>query len=115
MGIIDKLKKRKIIKEEVKGEENIKEETIECYDAYGRKIVISKSEWKTKILPDQLKKYKNDDNALYNIILSSINDGFIDEVVESAEHLKEIDRIKERGYTILAIVYMKLLQWINVA
>ena len=62
MGIIDKLKKRKIIKEEVKGEENIKEETIECYDAYGRKIVISKSEWKTKILPDQLKKYKNDEN-----------------------------------------------------
>ncbi|MDU1126235.1 MAG: hypothetical protein E7A11_13230 [Clostridium sp.] len=111
MGIIDKLKKRKIIKEEVKGEENIKEETIECYDAYGRKIVISKSEWKTKILPDQLKKYKNDDNALYNIILSSINDGFIDEVVESAEYLKEIDRIKERGYTILAIVYMKLLQY----
>ena len=111
MGIIDKLKKRKIIKEEVKVEANIKEETIECYDAYGRKIVISKNEWKTKILPDQLKKYKDDDNALYNIILSSINDGFINEVVEYAEHLKEIDRIKERGYTILAIVYMKLLQY----
>lgn len=111
MGIIDKLKKRKNIKEEVKGEKSIKEETIECYDAYGRKIVISKNEWRTKILPDQLKKYKDDDNALYNIMLSSINDGFINEVVESAEHLKEIDRIKERGYTILAIVYMKLLQY----
>lgn len=105
MGIIDKLKMKKSVKEE------IKDEMIECYDAYGRKIVISKNEWKTKVLPDQLEKYKDDDNALYNIILSSINDGFINEVVQSAEHLKEIDRIKERGYTILAIVYMKLLQY----
>lgn len=105
MGLFDKLRKKK--------QDNVcsKEEIIECYDAYGRKILISKDEWKNKILPDQLKKYRDDDNALYNLILSAIDDGFINEVVESAEHLKEIDRIKERGYTILSIVYMKLLQY----
>ena len=50
-------------------------------------------------------------SALARLELDDVNDGFINEVVEYAEHLKEIDRIKERGYTILAIVYMKLLQY----
>ena len=85
-----------------------KEEIIECFDAYGRKIMISKKEWLDKVLPDQLKQHWNNPSMLYNDILFAIQDGIAEYVIEAAKHLNEIDNIKERGYVILSIVYMKV-------
>lgn len=81
-----------------------KEEIIECFDAYGRKIMISKKEWLDKVLPDQLKQHWNNPSMLYNDILFAIQDGIAEYVIEAAKHLIEIDNIKERGYVILSIV-----------
>jgi tetratricopeptide (TPR) repeat protein len=89
-------------------ESQLKEETIEFYDAYGTKMLISKLEWVRKVLPDQLQKHWNEPSELYNDILLSLNDGLPEYVVDAAQHLKEIDNIKERGYVILSIVYMKI-------
>jgi tetratricopeptide (TPR) repeat protein len=71
-------------------------------------MLISKLEWVRKVLPDQLQKHWNEPSELYNDILLSLNDGLPEYVVDAAQHLKEIDNIKERGYVILSIVYMKI-------
>ncbi|HEX3078093.1 MAG TPA: hypothetical protein VHQ24_14625, partial [Lachnospiraceae bacterium] len=89
-------------------ENNLKEEMIECYDAYGRKMLISKTEWLNKVLPDQIQKHWNEPTELYNDILLAIKDGLTEFVIDAAQHLKEIDNIKERAYVILSIVYMKV-------
>jgi tetratricopeptide (TPR) repeat protein len=83
-------------------------EMIEFYDAYGRKMLISKMDWINKVLPDQLQKHWDEPSELYNDILLSLNDGLAEYVVDAAQHLKEIDNIPERGYVILSIVYMKI-------
>ncbi|MDS0524588.1 hypothetical protein NNC19_02785 [Clostridium sp. SHJSY1] len=82
-------------------------ETMEWFDENGKKQVMTKFQWKNEILPNLLNEHWNDANYLYNDIMHSIEDGFQNEVKAAAEHLKEIDEIKERGYTILAITYMK--------
>ncbi len=121
MGLFDKLKKSKTKDNSEKlgdknkdeslsknnNDSNQRDEMIECYDAYGRKMLISKMEWLNKVLPDQIQKHWNDPSALYNDILLSIKDGLSESVIDAAQHLKEIDNIKERGYVILSIVYMK--------
>jgi len=84
-----------------------KDQMIEFYDVYGRKMFVSKDSWKKSVLPDQLKKNWNSPDNLYNDILLCINDGFLDEITEAAKHLKDIDSNMERGYTILSIVYLK--------
>ncbi|WP_167958056.1 tetratricopeptide repeat protein [Anaerosporobacter faecicola] len=84
------------------------EQQITCYDAYGRKMLITKSQWVEKVLPDQLQKHWEMPTNLYNDILYAVNDGLTEYVVEAAQHLQKIDTIKERGYVILAIVYMKV-------
>jgi len=58
-------------------------------------------------LPDQIKSHWEDANALYNDILFALNDGLCSKVIDAATHLQRIDPIKERGYTMLSIVYMK--------
>lgn len=70
--------------------------------------MISKKEWLDKVLPDQLKQHWNNPSMLYNDILFAIQDGIAEYVIEAAKHLNEIDNIKERGYVILSIVYMKV-------
>jgi len=88
-------------------ESQLKEEMIEFYDAYGRKMLISKLKWVNKVLPNQIQKHWNEPTELYNDILLSINDGLAEYVIDAAQHLKEIDNINERGYVILSIVHMK--------
>lgn len=122
MGLFDKFKKINIYNnKENQGindkdervsknndENHLKEEMIECYDAYGRKMLISKIEWLKKVLPDQVQKHWNEPAELYNDILLAVTDGLSEYVVDAAKHLKEIDDMKERGYVILSIVYMKI-------
>lgn len=84
------------------------DEMIEVFDEYGRKLMIKKDVWLKTVLPDQLQKHWNDPNALYMDILLAVQDGIFAEVLDAALQLKKIDPIKERCYTALSIVYMKL-------
>ena len=122
MGLFDKFKKSNInnnkekqgIKDKCEcvskntDESHLKDETIECFDAYGSKMLISKMEWIKKVLPNQIQKHWNEPSELYNDILLAIKDGLSEYVVDAAQHLNDIDTIKERGYVILSIVYMKI-------
>jgi hypothetical protein len=93
-------------------DENIAEnqedkENMEWFDENGKRVVVPKSQWKNEILPNILNNHWNDANLLYGDIIRAIEDGYHNEVKEAAEHLREIDEIKERGYTVLSIEYMK--------
>ncbi len=85
-------------------------EFVELYDADGKPIRILKQQWFQQVLPDQIKQRWNDPDALYGLIIQAIKDGFSEAVQDAARRLKEIDKIEERGSTVLAIVYMKTNQ-----
>lgn len=84
-----------------------RKDMIEVRDAYGRKLYIGKQEWATKVLPNQIKTNWDNPGALYNIILGGIQHDMVEEILEAAERLNDIDPIKERSHVILAIAYMK--------
>ncbi|SFU86468.1 hypothetical protein SAMN04487886_12381 [Clostridium sp. DSM 8431] len=83
------------------------EEFIECVDARGKRIQMSSSKWKTEVIPAKLKAAWNNATVLYEEIMNAVNDGFPEEVVKAAEHLQEIDEVKERSATALGIVYLR--------
>lgn len=84
------------------------EETVQLVDPYGRPMRMPKSQWVEKILPAQIKASWDKPEALYNAILVAMQNRVAAEVEEAAVHLHEIDPIKERGCTMLAVVYMRL-------
>ena len=84
-----------------------KKEFVECVDARGNKIQMPVSKWKEEVIPAKLKRAWSNPTALYEEIITAVNDGFAEEVVDAAIHLKEIDEIKERAATTLGIVYLK--------
>jgi lipopolysaccharide biosynthesis regulator YciM len=80
---------------------------IEAYDQQGNKILIARSEYRTRVLPGTFKDVWGDADNLYDAIVMALNDGFVAETVAPAERLCDIDPISERSTTILGIVLMK--------
>jgi tetratricopeptide (TPR) repeat protein len=80
---------------------------IEVYDQQGNKLLIERSEYRTRILPGTFKDAWGDADNLYSAIVMALNDGFVAEAVAPAERLQDIDTIGERRTTILGIVLMK--------
>jgi len=82
-------------------------ELITVYDELGRKIQITRQQWRENVLKGNLEKAFNDPDALYQLIVSALQDEFYDDVVEPAEQLQKIDPIPHRAATILSIAYLK--------
>ncbi|QBJ79005.1 lipopolysaccharide assembly protein LapB [Aquitalea sp. USM4] len=82
-------------------------EPITVYDAYGREINITRSEWRDKVFLPNLQLKWNEAGEIYNLIISGLNDGFAVDLLPATERLLEIDDIPERSYTIRGIVLMK--------
>jgi tetratricopeptide (TPR) repeat protein len=80
---------------------------IRVFDGYGRELYITREQWRTQVLIPQLEKSREQPDTLYQTILQSLHDGFLDDIVEATEHLAQIDPIPERGATLLSIVYLK--------
>jgi len=80
---------------------------IRAYDAEGREIRITREQWRDNVLPGAIEQDWNDADRLAGLIIQSLNDGFIDEMVRPAERLAELDRNAERAVVLQAIVYMK--------
>lgn len=83
-------------------------ELITVHDAYGRELKIARDEWQEKVLQPNLKIKWNEPDALYSMIVSALNDGFVADLLPTAQRLLEIDPKPERGHTILGIVQMKI-------
>ncbi|MBC3916724.1 hypothetical protein H8L32_04495 [Undibacterium sp. CY18W] len=82
-------------------------EPITVYDAQGRQVVVPRNEWREKVLLPSIAEKANDADALYNVIMTALNDGFAKDLVAAAERLLAIDTIAERGYTVHGIVLLE--------
>lgn len=80
---------------------------VRAFDAYGREIFITKEEWRTNVLPGSIESNWNNADALYNVIVGALTDGFRAEVIEAVSHLYEIDPHPDRGACIWGIVLME--------
>ena len=76
-----------------------------AYDAFGRQVVLGREEWLKNVIPQQLKNAWDQPEQLGTIILHSVADGLVDEMIAPAEHLVEIDPNRERSTVLLASVY----------
>ncbi|GGY20185.1 tetratricopeptide repeat protein [Paludibacterium paludis] len=87
--------------------EEANNEPITVYDAYGRELKITRSEWRDKVFLPNLQQKWNDAAEIYNLIISGINDGFATDLLAATERLLEIDGIPERSHSVRGIVLMK--------
>jgi tetratricopeptide (TPR) repeat protein len=85
--------------------------TLKVWDAYGRSCVISREEWRTKVLPASFQKNWRQPEELASLINASLNDGFIPDCLAAARQLHKIDPQPRRGATLLAIVLLQLKQF----
>ena len=81
---------------------------IKAWDSYGRMVEIPREEWRRKVLPDNFKQHWNDADGLANLIISSLNDGFITDSLDAARQLHLIDPQPHRGATLLGVVLLQL-------
>ena len=79
-------------------------ETVRAFDQYGREVMVPREEWRTNVIPGMLKDAWDDAERLYGVILNSINEGFVSEMSDAAQHLLAIDPVAARGTCMAAIV-----------
>ena len=82
-------------------------EGIRAFDQYGREVIVPRQQWATEVLPGMLAEARQNPDQLYGLILNSLNDGFVQEVAEAAQHLYATDPIPARGACMWGIVLMQ--------
>ena len=80
---------------------------ITAYDEHGRQVVMSREEWRDKVLHPQLKQHWDTPDALYGTILTALSDGFAPELMTAAARLVEIDGLPERSHVTHGIVLLE--------
>lgn len=85
-------------------------EMIQLFDESGRKIYVTKEQWRKDMLPGIIKKSWDSPDQLYQIVVGSLNDGFVHDMLDASRHLSIIDTIPARGACIYGINLMKLGQ-----
>ena len=79
---------------------------VELYTEKGEHILVKRSKWRNKLLPEQLKEVWNDPDALYGAIVMAMQEGVFAEVLAATEHLVQIDSITSRSYNVLGLTYL---------
>ena len=70
---------------------------VRAFDQNGQEVIVPREEWRTSVLPGLVKEVWDQPDQLYMLILNSLNDGFMAEIADAAQHLRETDPIKGRG------------------
>jgi tetratricopeptide (TPR) repeat protein len=81
---------------------------IELIDERGRRLQMTRDEWRTGILLPNLKRERDRPDALYDLIYGALRDGFAADALEPARHLATIDPNKIRAATLLGVVLLEL-------
>lgn len=82
------------------------EELVTVYDAEGRELQITLSDWRDKVFLPNLQQAWDDADSLYNLILSGLNDGFAADLDAASARLLGIDAMPERSHVTRGIVQM---------
>src|SRR5207253_1865495 len=72
-----------------------------------REMYITRDVWRTQVLLNQLQVDSNDPDKLYSLIVSALQDGFQQDVLDASAQLLRIDHDRERSHALRAIVLMK--------
>ncbi len=104
MGLFGQIKDSLSPKPAQASQKSNQEDLIKIYDKYGRELLITKEEWRKKVLPDIIKQHWNNSNELYKDIVTALRDGFFSDIIKASERLLEIDKNKEESYIVRAIV-----------
>lgn len=80
---------------------------IEIFDSYGRKMLVSREEWRKNVLPGNIKRNWNNPDELYQNIVLALHDGFYPDILKASARLLIIDKNKERNYIVRSIVLME--------
>jgi tetratricopeptide (TPR) repeat protein len=80
---------------------------IRVHDQFGRELFISRDQWRKSVLPNTIRNAWTKPDELYGVIITALQDEFVADVAEAAEHLHRIDPEPERGACIWAIVLLK--------
>ena len=86
---------------------NQREDMVCMYDNQGNEVLITKEEYRKKVLPDSFERSKAIPDELYGTIVLALQDGFFEECLSPARRLVQIDSDKERSATVLGIALMK--------
>ncbi len=81
---------------------------IRVYDQFGRAVTIGREAWRQDVLLPNLQSNRNNPDALYDLVVSALNDGFATDLLDSARHLAETDPQPQRGAMVLGIVLLQL-------
>jgi tetratricopeptide (TPR) repeat protein len=84
------------------------ENLMPMLDEQGQQVMVPRPVWRERVLLPHLAEVREQPDALADTILQSLQNGFLPDMVEPAEHLAQIDPIAERGAVILSIVYREL-------
>ena len=82
-------------------------DTIRAFDANGTEVQIPRADWATQVLPNMVREQWDNPDGLYAIILNSLNQGFLAEMVEPAERLYQTDPLPGRGVSMWSVVLMQ--------
>lgn len=85
--------------------------TVELTDSLGRRVRISREEYRTKVLPDLLKTHANQPEQLVAVILQAVRDGLAADVLPAANRLTVVDKEVERSLSVLALVQRELREF----
>lgn len=83
-----------------------KEQYIKTFGDNGEQVLFPRSEWKNNVLPATLNKAWDEPETLYGTIVMAMKDGFFEEVILAAKHLIKIDKITDRSYNVLGLIYL---------
>lgn len=105
--IIALLKLSSFLRTDGKADFNDTEKFLKFYSPDGQEIVIAREEYRTKVLPYNLREDWSNAEALYNSIKGALLNGFYEDILESSYRLLSIDSNPERSHTMTSIVLMK--------
>lgn len=86
-------------------------DTVKFLDAYGRWLQVPRESWRTQILLPNLASKREDANALHDLIVGALRDGFAADVEEPARHLAAIDPQRGRSANLLGVVLLQLKRY----
>jgi tetratricopeptide (TPR) repeat protein len=84
------------------------ERVVRVYDQFGRTLTIGREAWRKDVLLPNLAANRDKPEALYDLIVTALNDDFAPDVLEAARHLATTHPDPQRGATVLGVVLLQL-------
>src|SRR3954468_1213846 len=84
------------------------ERTVQVYDQFGRTLSIGREAWRRDVLLPNLAANRGDPQALFELIVSALGDGFAADLLDSARWLAHPGAQPRGGGALLGAVLLQL-------